>query len=499
MQPDDLLCGWHTDGSLDAPLLEAVEQYLHSLTTANTAAAEVAEAQGDSSAMHNWAGNVRYRGQVHMPPTVSDLQALVRRSAKLRVLGTRHSFSLVADANLNGDLVVPMPAISAAGYIAIDAEARTVSCSAGTTYAVLAERLHKQGWALHNMASLPHISVMGALATATHGSGHHLGNLTTALTTCRFVNAKGALVRASDATTLQAVLLGALGVVTEVTLRIQPAYAVRQDVYLHVPWERLEERASLDEIFRHAYSVSVFVDDWSSPTGASQAWFKHRVPTTRSHLPPAPAHLFGALRAGRKMHPIASERPDACTEQGVAGPWHERLPHFHAQGEPSSRGDELQSEYFVARADAPAAIKALRRIGALLRDVLQVSELRVVAADELWLSPSYGRDSMGIHFTWKHDVARVTTEALPLVETALRPFDARPHWGKLFGISPARIATLYPKLREYRALIQRLDPGGKFLNDFVRRYVLAVHITDVCTCCPCSERHEHIMEVRGAA
>ena len=452
---------------LDVPLIEAAERCAHALTTRNEGTYSLYASREGTC---NWARNVVYSApRVLYPATIQELGDLVRCAKKCRGLGSRHSFSRVADTT--GDLISPMMA-----GISINAKARTVRCGAGTTYAALAQALLAAGWAIHNLASLPHISVVGALMTATHGSGMHLGNLATALLSCEFVDARGALNACADANTMQAVMLGAIGLVTEVTLAIEPSFDLRQDVYVELPWKWLQDSDALDAVFGEAYSVSLFIDDWASERGASQAWFKRRAPGYAALAPAAPV-LFGAKLSRRQLHPIASESAVACTHQGEPpGPWCERLPHFRADDEPSSRGDELQSEYFVARADAPAAIEALRRIGGALQPFLQVSELRVVAADELWLSPCYKREALGIHFTWVHNMNRVVMIALQLVEAALSPFRARPHWGKLFAMSPASIATLYPRLSDYRELVTRLDPAGKFRNTFIDRYILAAPV-----------------------
>lgn len=499
---DDIFSGWKWGRLLDAPLLDACEKYAYHLTAGGPAPAPDDDV-ADSGGEQNWSHNIQYAAsQVHRPTSMKELQTLVRNAASCRALGTRHSFSFVADCT--GILIQP-PVTS---HINIDPVSCNVSCSAGVTYAVLASRLQAAGWALHNLASLPHISVAGAIATATHGSGDGLGNLATAVVAVEYVDAAGRAVVVRSGETLQALLLGAIGIVTHVTLAIEPSFDVRQDVYIDVPWACLQRRASLDQLFAEAYSVSVFIDDWGGTRGGAQVWLKRRVPP-RTKLPPAPRTLFGARLARQPIHMCPGQDPSACTPQGEVGPWSERLAHFRADRQPSSRGDELQSEYFVSREDAPAAITAMRRIGAALRPVLQVSELRVVAADELWLSPCYGRDSMGIHFTWRHDLSRVLTEALPLVERVLAPFGARcaaarrplrarpapqhtrtaahvhltrtcvrvhrPHWGKLFVMPPPQLAMLYPRLADYRALIAQLDPDGKFHNDFVRRYIFSGH------------------------
>ncbi|MER7004041.1 FAD-binding protein [Dactylosporangium sp. NPDC000555] len=406
--------------------------------------------------LRNWAGNIEFgAARVHRPETVEQVQHIVAGAERVRVLGTGHSFNPIADTP--GDL------ISVAGLpadIRIDAERGTVSVAGGVRYGELAERLDAAGYALHNLGSLPHISVAGAVATGTHGSGVGLGNLATAVAAIELVTADGELVslRRGDADFPGSVVaLGALGVVVRVTLDVVPAYQVSQHVFEHLPRARLD--AHWEEIAAAGYSVSLFTG-WTGDT-VDQVWVKRRDGDA-----PAPAELFGAKAAGGPRHPIAAMSPVHCTEQGgVPGPWHTRLPHFKLEFTPSS-GEELQTEYFVARAEAVAAFAAVDRVRHLVAPALQISEIRTVAADDLWLSPHYERDSVALHFTWvpNNDLVLRAVEAL---EEQLAPLGARPHWGKVF-----RRAPRYPRSADFAALAARLDPRGAFRNAFVRRHLL---------------------------
>jgi xylitol oxidase len=375
--------------------------------------------------MTNWAGNVAYRAsRFHRPSTVEELRGLVAGAERVRAVGTGHSFSGIGDTT--GDLVFTdgLPEV-----FQLDSRDRTVTVSCGTRLGVLSQRLHEAGFALPNLPSLPHISVAGACATGTHGSGTR--NLATFVRSVELVTSDGSMTRLGP----QAVLvLGELGVVIRLTVEVVPDFVVRQYVYEDLPFERVEET------LRSAYSVSVFTD-WKQVT---QVWRK----CVRAD------QWRGARAADRPRHPIAGMSPDACTEQlGVPGPWHERLPHFRLSHMPSS-GDELQSEYFVALGDAGAAMEALRGID--FEGALQISELRTVLGDELWLSPAYGRDSLAIHFTWISDAARVMPK-IEAVERALAPLDPRPHWGKL-SVASGR----YPRMADFLALKRRWDPLNKF-------------------------------------
>jgi alditol oxidase len=410
--------------------------------------------------MTNWAGNLAYAAaRVHSPSSIEELQQLVAASGRIRALGTGHSFSAVADTT--GDLVslAALPRV-----LRIDEAHSTVTVGAAIRYGDLAQALHARGYALRNLASLPHISVAGACATATHGSGNANGSLTTAVRSMQLVGADGGIVeidpaRDPDRFAATAVGLGALGIVTALTLEIVPTYDVRQFVYEDLPYRAFRSQA--DEILGGAYSVSLFTDCRESRF--TQVWRKHRVDDGGAA---APSTLMGAPLADGPRHPVPGMDPLQCTEQGgVPGPWHERLPHFALEFVPSN-GRELQSEYLIPRGLAGSALEAIDGIRSQIAPVLQVCELRSVAVDQLWLSPSFGRDTAGFHFTWVDDIKAVAP-ALAAVERQLEPYDARPHWGKLFTMAPDQVAQHYDRLPDFRAMRARHDPDGKFGNHFV--------------------------------
>ncbi|WP_431835853.1 FAD-binding protein [Cellulomonas sp. Y8] len=414
-----------------------------------------------------WAGNLTYAAaRVHEPRTVEEVQEVVAAARHVRALGTRHCFNDVADTPHD---LVRLDGLDPA--VEVDAAARTVTVSAGTRYGALARELHPRGWAVHNLASLPHISVAGAVATATHGSGDRSRNLAAAVAGLDLVTADGSLrhLARGDADFPGAVVaLGALGVVVRVTLDVEPTYDVAQEVHTDLPWDAALEH--LDELTGSADSVSLFTD-WSA-AGVRQVWRKTRVAPGAAYEPRA--DLFGARPAPGPLHPLPGIDPVNCTQQlGVPGPWHERLPHFRLEFTPSN-GDELQSEYLVPCAHAVAAIEALRGLGDLVAPLLQVAEIRTIAGDDLWLSTAEGGDRVGLHFTWLPRQAEVEA-VLPRIEAALAPFGARPHWGKLFdsvGAPGADPRDLYPRLDDFRALVARTDPDGTFRNAFVDRHVL---------------------------
>lgn len=408
----------------------------------------------------NWAGNYVYAAPNLIEPRSSEgVQDAVREHHHLHALGSRHSFNGIADDA--GHQIAP----GALTSIEIDPAGQTVTVGAGIRYGDLAPVIDRKGFALHNLASLPHISIAGAIATATHGSGTGNGNLATAVSGFEFVAANGEAARLSrardrDEFSGAAVHLGALGVLTRVMLDLEPAYEVAQTVYLDLPFAELE--AHLADVFASGYSVSLFTD-WQQ-SRATQVWIKQR---TDRACAPLGEEFYGARRATANMHPILGHPADACTEQlGRSGPWYERLPHFRMDFTPSS-GRELQTEYFVPLERGYEAIRAVESLRARITPHLLVTELRTIAADDLWMSMAYERTSLAIHFTWKPEWPAVR-QILPEIEAKLAPFEPRPHWGKLFTMPGTALERVVPRLGDFRKLAAKYDPEGKFRNEFLR-------------------------------
>jgi xylitol oxidase len=387
----------------------------------------------------------------------------VRSQQKLKVLGTRHCFNNIADSRDNLLSLKPMHEI-----VALDTAARTVTVDAGISYGQLSPYLDEKGWALHNLASLPHISVAGACSTATHGSGEKNGNLATAVVGLEMVTAAGDLVNVSradgDLFHGAVVGLGALGAITKVTLAVQPTFQVRQYVYENMPLAQMKNH--FDDIQGSGYSVSLFTD-WQNQR-LNEVWVKSRVGTGPEFA--APAEFFGAKLATKNLHPIAEISAENCTEQmGLPGPWYERLPHFKMGFTPSA-GKELQTEYFVPRSQAVDAILAVERLRDRVSPHLLISEIRTIAADDLWMSTCYQRPSVTLHFTWKPDWPSVQ-KVLPVIERELGAYQYRPHWGKLFSMAPADLRSRYDRLPDFLELAKKYDPQGKFRNEFLKRNV----------------------------
>ena len=413
----------------------------------------------------NWAGNYTYSARrLHRPRTIEQVQEIVSRCNKLRVLGSRHSFNGIADCTED---IISLEHLD--HVIALDREHRTVTIEGGVRYGPLSEYLYSEGFALHNLASLPHISVAGACATATHGSGNQNGNLAAAVVALEIVTANGDVVtlsRDQHADQFQGAVvgLGGLGVVTKLTLRIEPTFDVRQTLYENLTLPELKNH--FDEIMDSAYSVSLFTD-WRDAS-FNQVWLKERVAVSTAKA--RTSNFFGATPASRNLHPIGTLSAENCTEQmGVRGPWFERLPHFKMDFTPSS-GEELQTEYLIPRQHAIEAIEAVNQMRGQIAPLLQISEIRTVAADALWMSPCYGQPCVALHFTWKKDWEAVR-QLLPLLEEQLARFQARPHWGKLFTMQPMQVRARYERLLDFQDLLRDYDPHGKLRNAFLDKYI----------------------------
>jgi alditol oxidase len=407
----------------------------------------------------NWAGNLTYStDNVFTPKTVEELQETIKKCKKVRGLGTKHCFNKIADSTENQ--------ISTAEFnkvISIDKDKKTVTVGAGIKYGEFCKQLDESGFALHNLASLPHISVAGACATSTHGSGIKNGSLATAVSGIEFVNGKGEVINLTKekdgAEFLGAIVnLGTLGIATKITLDIQPTFKMKQVVYQNLPMTELAK--NFEAIMSAGYSVSLFTD-WTKKN-VSEVWIKSKSEDMKEIAP----EFFGATLATKNLHPIEALDAINCTEQmGVEGPWYERMPHFRMGFTPSS-GKELQSEFFIPFENAYEGFMAIEKLNEKVSPHLMITEVRAIAADDLWMSPFYQKTCVAFHFTWKQEVEAVTA-LLPLIEEALAPFNPRPHWGKIFTLQPSVLQSRIEKLADFKTLMTKHDPEGKFRNEFI--------------------------------
>lgn len=417
--------------------------------------------------LKNWAGNLQYStSNVYSPNSVEDIQRMVKKYNKVKALGSRHCFNDIADSRYH---LISMKEMNK--VVALDKNAATVTIEGGMNYGQLCPVLNEHGFALHNLASLPHISVAGACTTATHGSGVGNGNLATAVKAIELVTAEGKLIQLSkekDGEKFNAVVvgLGALGIIAKITLALKPAYTMQQFVFENMPLAEMKN--NFESIVAGGYSVSLFTD-WQKES-INEIWIKVLTGTADSKMN---TDFFGATPATKNMHPIAELSAENCTEQlGVSGAWFERLPHFKMGFTPSS-GKELQAEYFVPRKNAVDAIMAVQKMGSQIGPHLFISEIRTIAADDLWMSPCYKQDSVAIHFTWKQNWPAVS-KLLLKIERELAPYGVKPHWGKLFTVKAATLASRYKKLQEFKNLVSEFDPNAKFRNVFLKKNIYGI-------------------------
>lgn len=413
------------------------------------------------SVLFNWAGNIRYSTvNIFYPDSVVEVQEYIKKQKNVQVLGTRHCFNRIAD---NKHALISTKGLSR--VVDLDEINNTVTVEGGIKYGELACFLEQHGYALHNMASLPHISVAGSIATATHGSGINNRNLANAVSALEIVTADGELFhldRVKNGNLFNACIvgLGALGVVTKLTLNLEKTYQLRQFVFTDLSLRLVKEH--FISIMSSAYSVSLFTD-WKRPF-IDEVWIKNR--DNDIHQYTGLESFYDAQPAQGKLHPIKGISAENCTEQmGIPGPWNERLPHFKMGFMPSA-GNELQSEYFIPLEKAVQGLCAIESLADLIAPYLYISEIRTIAADEFWMSPCYGQSMTAFHFTWKDNWTAVS-KILPIIEKELIPLGARPHWGKLFTMPADAIAPSYEKWNDFKSIVARFDPGNKFRNEFL--------------------------------
>ena len=411
----------------------------------------------------NWAGNHRYAGMIHRPRTVDEAASIVRESPSVRGIGSRHSFTDIADA-------VDLIDLSSIGRPPeFNADARSIAVSGTASNADVARSLRSHAAALRNLASLPHISVAGAISTGTHGSGAAHGNLATSVAGLEFIASSGEIISIDRQTPDfegMVVALGALGVITTVTLDVDFDYEIAQHVYNDLPLDLVVDQLGM--ILNAAYSVSIFTTFTGSVSGqVGQVWIKRRTDGSDQSMSPRSTFL-DAPAATIQHHPVPGLDASSCTRQlGEPGLWSERLPHFRMGFTPSS-GNEIQSEFFVDAEDGDAAFDALRSVSADFSGRLMVAEIRAIAADEMWMSPHYQRASVGFHFTW---LAGNNDDVVQTVQRALEPFAPRPHWGKFFDARFFDPSTAYEMFDDFVEMTVRLDPHGVFRNSWWRRVI----------------------------
>jgi xylitol oxidase len=427
--------------------------------------------------LSNWGGNFRFSTtDIRFPRSLDEVVDAVKEGAPkstpggvgppvkhLRALGSRHSFSKIADT---AEMLVSLSAMNR--ILAVNpgsaTEAPTITVEGGAIYTDVTPFVEFIGAAFHNQLTLSEVSVAGSINTGAHGTGITNGILATQVRSVELVLANGTVTtlrKGVDAAFPAAVVgLGAFGVVTKVELEMQASYQMTQHVFLNLPFTTLTDQ--FDTIMSSAYTVQAWTD-WSDPTNFNQVWVGDR-DDDAADFSTAPA-FYGATRAPAQVTPVAALPPTYVVPQGVAGPWNERLVCYRL-GLSGFNGDEIQSEYILPITNAKAALEAIAALATQIAPLCYVSVVRTIAADDFWLSPAYGRDSVAIHFTWKPQLDAVVA-LLPTIESALAGLDAVPHWGKFFTMAPSVFLQRYDKLAEWKATAAAYDPSGRFRNAFL--------------------------------
>lgn len=404
----------------------------------------------------NWGGNLAFeQAEVVKPKTISELAEMVRVN-KVRPVGTLHSFSPIA----KGEGLL-MSTANLAIKPELDSDRSVVRFGAAMRFGELALFLEQNGFALRNMGSLPHISVAGAAATGTHGSGDKNQILSSSLTSFSYLNHEGELIKVEKQDPLFEAFrlgLGAYGIWVEAELSIVPSFQIRQDIFLEIPWSYFLEDPS--RLTSAGYSVSLF-GKWGTST-ISQTWVKSEVEDPRAGVP-----IAAIAPEQNSKRELADGVGDNLTEQGgKPGPWLHRLPHFRLDASPSA-GNEIQTEYFFTRDKIAHAIEAVHSVAGKINPVLIISEIRSIAQDDAWLSPMRRGDSIALHFTWKNEPELVDI-AVQELEKVLAPMEPIPHWGKVHHFTQSDLERAHPMLSKAREQFENADPSGKFSSDYLR-------------------------------
>jgi alditol oxidase len=405
--------------------------------------------------MKNWGGNLSYGTDQILEPTTIDELSQIIKSGKVRPIGTKHSFSPVVIGD--GKLVSTMGLVFEPF---VDEKEAKVTVAANTRFGDLAIYLESRGWALKNMGSLPHISIAGACATGTHGSGDGNQILSASLSSYSFLDGRGEMQtfsRGDELFEAGRLGLGAYGLWVQLTLDVVPSYRMRQDVYHDILWEAFYENPA--NLTSAGYSVSLFTK-WGKPT-IDQTWVKTRI----SDGPPAnPLHgVYAETESKRELAPGVGDNLTA--QGGQEGAWCDRLPHFRLDATPSA-GDEIQTEYFVQRDQVASAVKQLNQLAELINPILIITEIRTIASDQAWLSPMLRGDSVALHFTWRNDPAAVN-DAVQQIEAKLGDYGIIPHWGKVNAFDKSRLAAVHSRISDAREVFDELDPMRKFSSEYL--------------------------------
>jgi L-gulono-1,4-lactone dehydrogenase len=419
----------------------------------------------------NWSGELSCTpARLVRPVGTLGVAEVVRRASdrgeRVRPVGSGHSFTPLA---VTDDVMVDVGACDQVLWV--DHAARRARVQAGIRLGDLAEELARRDLALENLGDIDRQTVAGAIGTGTHGTGARLGNLSTQVEAVRLVDGRGDVHEITGGDHLRAarVAVGALGIITEVTLRVVPAFTLRGhdrteplEEVLDAFDERVDEHRHF-ELFAFPYSDRVItrtnteVDEAPRPPSAARAWYEDRLMTTHA--------LHAVSRLGRRLHPAVPRLNRLVT--ALAG---ERVRVDAAHRVFASARDVrfTEMELNVPRAHGVALVRDV--LALVERERFPVNfpvEVRTAAADDALLSPAHDRDS--VYVAVHAFVGMPSTEYFDAVWELAQRYDPRPHWGKRHPATAADLRPRYPRWDDFQAVRAELDPEGRFATPYLER------------------------------
>ena len=429
---------------------------------------------GSRARWRNWAGNERTDTEVVQPGSADEVAAVLTSAARagrrVRPIGSGHSFTGIGRPE---DVQLTCGALAGIGDVSDDG---LVTVGAGVPLHRLNAELVRRGWSLTNLGDIDRQTIAGALSTGTHGTGARFGGLATQVRGLQLVTPAGEVLdcdatRHPDVFSAARIGLGALGVVTAVTLQAVPAFALRA---VEGPGTLTGALEGFDELMTATDHVEFY---WFPHTDVTLLKCNTRVPLEEG-LAPLPrwravwddeilanGAFAGVVAAGRRVPALIPPLARMSAKALGARTWTD---HSHRVFVSRRRVRFLEMEYAIPRADAPAVLAELRRVHEAndWRAAFPV-EVRIAAADDIPLSTASGRDSAYI-------AAHVPAGTDPgpwfsALEAIAGEVGGRPHWGKLHGLDAAVLRTRYPRFGEFVALRDRLDPTGVLANAYLER------------------------------
>ena len=428
----------------------------------------------------NWSGlETAFPSRVEEPADVAAVVSAVERArselSTVKMAGTGHSFTAIAAPE--STLLTPG---GFSGIVAVDRDAGTVTALAGTPLKVLNAGLEGLGLGLHNMGDIAEQTLAGAISTGTHGTGGVAAGLSAQVAGLELVTGTGELRRATpgenaDVLDLARLGLGALGILTTVTFRVEPLFLLEADER-PMSWD--EALDSFDEMVAGSHHVDLY---WFPHTDRVLAKRNHRLDADLAEDEPLPRWrgwldddllantVFGAACAAANRVPAVIPRLNGLLARGLTARRYSDVAHrvFTARRDVVFR----EMEYAVPREAGLSALREARHaIEAADWRIGFPVEVRVATADDIPLSTAFGRDTMYLAFHTHHRSDwRDHAAYFAGMEAIMRAHDGRPHWGKVHTRTAADLEPLYPRFGEFLEMRDRLDPDRVFANDYLRR------------------------------